>query len=243
MPHLAPATVASTRRLLDGAIAAAERAAPTRAEPALTPRRWAWHLIGQWYCAHHSVALLPAAVDRFEAGGRPDLAEFARTKLDEEQGHEDFPLSDLEQLGYVSAACIRDVAPPPEVIAAVEYARACVEGEHPVEFLGYVYALERLILNVNDEWFGMLAAALPEGIEAASGFRLHVSEFDHQHVEDAVEFISGLPAGDRARIALGCYRTTEIGRATFAGQDPSEAELEQLLGRFSRTNQTQGEQP
>ncbi len=71
MPDSLPATDQTTRHLLDGAIAAAEqratvaaqRAAPRRRTPPLTARRWAWHLVGQWHCAHHSVALLPAVIE------------------------------------------------------------------------------------------------------------------------------------------------------------------------------------
>jgi len=234
MPDSLPATVASTRQLLDGAIAAAERAAPVAVPAPITARRWAWQLVSQWHCAHHSVALLPALIARFDTTGREELAEFARLKLEEEEGHDRLPLADLRALGYDAEALVARTSPMPVVGIALDYARSCVRGEHPVEFLGYVYALERRVLRVSDEWFTRLQEVLPAGIEAASGVRAHATEFDHRHVEESVAFIARLPADDRTRIALGCHRVCEILGTASPGQDPGEDELERWLSPFRR---------
>jgi hypothetical protein len=232
MPDSLPATHETTRHLLDGAIAAAERAVPRRQPPPMTTRRWAWHLAGHWHCAHHSVALLPEVIARFTAAGRPDLAEFAREKLAEEQGHDQFSLADLRALGFDAEALVREVAPEPVVAAGLDYARGCVRGEDPIEFLGYAYALERRVLRLSDEWFGALDAVLGPGVDAASGVRAHATVLDHEHVEQAVSFFAGLPAGDRTTIALGCYRITQLCCGPLAGRQPSEAELDRLLGCY-----------
>jgi hypothetical protein len=218
-----PGTLESTRQLLDGAIAAAELDAPPSSPAPITAARWAWHLANQSYCARHSVALLPVAIDRFEAIGRPDLAGFAQHKLDEEIGHDQFPLNDLEELGYDAEEAVSVLAPAPSVSAGLEYARGCLESGQPVEFLGYVYALERQVLRLTDEWFSALDAVLPPGINAASGVRSHATELDGEHVREATAFIAGLPASDRAAIATGCNRITEIYCEPF--EPPSEAEL------------------
>jgi hypothetical protein len=227
-----PATPETTRHLLDGAIAAAEREAPHLTAPPITAIRWAWHLVAQWYCAHHSVALLPEVIRRYEAAGRRDLADFARRKLEEEQGHDRFPIADLRALGYDGEAAVRHVPPAPAVKAGVDYARACADGEHPVEFLGYVYALERRVIRITDDWLTALDAVLPPGVEAASGIRLHVGEFDVDHVAEAVLFVADLPADDRTLIARSCHRSTEILCDAYRGQHPSDAELERLLSPF-----------
>jgi hypothetical protein len=232
MPDSLPATEETTRHLLDGAIAAAERAVPRRQPPPMTTRRWAWHLAGHWHCAHHSVALLPELVERFTAIGRPDLAEFARGKLAEEHGHDQFSLADLRALGFDAEALVREVAPEPVVAAGLDYARACVRGEHPIEFLGYAYALERRVLRLSGEWFGALDAVLPPDVEAASGVRAHATVLDREHVDRAVSFFAGLPPGDRTRIALGCHRITQLCCGPLAGRQPSEAELDRLLARY-----------
>jgi hypothetical protein len=229
MPDSLPATHETTRHLLDGAIAAAERVAPRPQMPPMSARRWAWDLAGQWYGAHHSVALLPELIERYEAAGRYELAAFARQKLEEEQGHDELPLADLRALGYDAQALVQAVPAPRWVVAGLGYALDCVRGEHPVEFLGYVYALERRVLRFTDDWFIALEAVLPCGVEAASGLRAHATEFDAEHVNDAIAFFTSLSAGDRTRIAIGAYRTTQISCAGFAGQHPSEAELGRWL--------------
>jgi hypothetical protein len=232
MPDSLPATVETTRHLLDGAIAAAERLAPPQQEPPMTALRWAWNLVSQWHCAHYSVALLPDLIERYELMGRPDLAEFTRLKVAEERGHDQFPLADLRALGYDAEPLVRAVSPVSTVTAGLEYARSCATGERPVEFFGYMYALERRMLGVSDGWFAALDAVLPPGVDAASGLRSHANELDIEHVDEAVAFIAGLPADDRTAIAIGCYQTTQI--CCAQSRTPSEAELESWLSSFQR---------
>ncbi len=227
-----PASAESTRHLLDGAIAAAELTAPPAQEPPITAVRWAWHLVSQWHCAHHSVSLLPDLIDRYEATARPDLAAFARRKLAEEQGHDEMPLADLRALGYDAEALVQAVAPHPTVTAGLDYAHNCAHSDEPAEFLGYVYALERRVLRLSGEWFAALEAALPPGVEATSCVRLHAGELDPAHVEAAIAFVAGLPAADRTAVAIGCYRTTQICCAELPGGVPCEAELERRLSPF-----------
>jgi hypothetical protein len=202
-------TIKSTRNLLDGALATAERQAVRPVPPKMTAELWAWQLVGQWYVAHHSVALLPPLIDRY-AGEckRADLARFARRKLIEERGHDEFPLADLRALGYDADALVKAVPPPPNARALVRLARTYATGEHPVDFIGYVYALERDAIRVTDDVLGELARVLPADVDAASGVRAHSFDFDIEHVESAIRFIARLPAADRTRIALACHRTT-----------------------------------
>jgi hypothetical protein len=233
MPEALPASPEATRRLLDGAIAAAERAAPQVPEPPITARRWAWSLVSQWHTAHHSVELLPLAIDRFHKLGREDLAGFCVLKLEEEQGHDQYPLADLRALGYDAAALVASMPPEPTVTAGLRYARECVLGEAPVQFIGYVYALERRVLRLDDAWFGTLQAVLPGGVDAVSGMRLHANEFDIEHVDEAVAFIAGLAAADRASIAAACHRITGLLCAVSTDQYKSEAELDEWLQAFA----------
>ncbi len=230
------ATAGTTQHLLDGAIASAERRAPELRAPQMTATRWAWELVAQWYCAHHSVALLPRITQRYEAAGRRDLADFARRKLEEERGHDQFPIADLRALGYDAEALVQQIPPAPAVKAGVDYARACALGEHPVEFVGYMYALERRVIRIPDDWLTALDAVLPPGVNATSGIRLHVRELDVDHVADAVKFVAALPADDRTRIAESCYRITEICCDPYPRQHPSDAELQRRLSRFQRAH-------
>jgi hypothetical protein len=230
MPDSQPATEKTTRHLLDGAIAAGEQSAPPIQEPAITPRRWAWNLVSQWHCAHYSVALIGDVIERFEAIARPDLVAFARQKLEEEVGHDQFALDDLTALGYDANQAVRHVRPAPTVAAGLDYAGSCVQGEQPVEFLGYTYALERRVLNFDDDWLVALEAVLPPDVTTA--IRKHACEFDADHVDEAIKFVAGLPAADRTTIATGCYRTAQICCAWSPDQIPSDAELDSWLSHF-----------
>ena len=172
MPDALGATPATMRNLLDGAIAAAERNGPAHPRSGDDGAAGAWHLVGQWHCAHHSFALLPALIGRFEAAGRDDLARFAAEKLEDERGHDAFPLADLAALGFDGEALVTQVAPEPAVALSLAYARACALGDCPVAFFGYVYALERRVLRLTPAWFAALDAVLPPGVEAASACAL-----------------------------------------------------------------------
>lgn len=223
-------TAESTAHLLDGAIEAAVRAAGSRETPAMTPARWAWQLIGQWYCAHHSVALLPEAIAQYERDGRADLADFACLKLEEERGHDELALADLRELSYDAEGVVAAVQPPPPVRAAVDHARATVRCGDAVGFIGYVYALERIVGVFPPEWFARLAALLPDGRDGAFGFRAHALEFDVGHVAEASRFIATLPASDRTKIVTTCHKTAAICCEPFI--HPTEAELAGRLAAF-----------
>ena len=234
MSDSVPSPVESTRNLVDGAIAAAERkAVATAAQPAMTPLRWAWHLAASWYSAVHSIALMPLAAQRFAADGRDDLARFARQKHDDERGHEQFPLSDLRALGYDAEALVAAIDPDPAVVAGIDYARSTLEGEDPVQFLGYMYALECRMMRIPESWIVELEATLPAGSRATAGLRLHAGELDLEHVEQAIAFFATLGASDRSSIVTGCHRITEIRCAGLLGPQPSETELDEWLSPFA----------
>ena len=240
-----PATPATTRHLLEGAIAAAERAAhaasaertasaPSAERAASTPEwppidraTWALDLIDQWYTAHHSVALLPRAIDRYRQIQRPDLARFTEKKFAEEAGHDLFALNDLKALGYDAHAAVEHVPPSKMARALVESGRTTVASARPVGFLGYVFALERRITRITESMLDDLERKL--GVRAASGVRAHALEFDEGHVEELVEFVAGLPAEDRTEIALACHTTAGI---CCLPEAPNQGGRKRQLARF-----------
>ena len=231
MPPSHAGTVETTRQLLDGAIAVASRGeAPLQDWPP-TALRWALALVDQWYTAHHSVGLLPVALERYESVHRPELARFARRKLQEEAGHDRLPLADLHALGYDAQATVQRVPPGRTARDLVRLARECVGGPRPVGFFGYIYALERRVIEIGSEALRALDGALPCGVEAASGVRAHAAEFDRQHVEELVDFVAGLPAGDRTEIALICHRTAAISCSPPPADDTQDIERERRLAR------------
>ena len=236
MPPSTQATPETTRHLLEGSIAAAERTAhaasaeraASTSEPPLPIDRatWALNLIDQWYTAHHSVALLPRAIDRYRQIDRPDLARFMEKKFAEEAGHDLLALNDLKALGYDARAAVEQVSPAKMARALVEYGRTTVTGARPVGFLGYVFALERRVTRITESMLDDLERKL--GVQAASGVRAHALEFDHGHVEELVEFIAGLPAEDRTEIALSCHTAAAI---CCLAEAPNQAERQRRLAR------------
>lgn len=232
MPPSAPSSRASTRALLDGAIAAAERAARPRSAPPMSGHRWAWHLLAQWHSAHRSLALLAEAVERFRHAGRDDLAAYARHKLAEEEGHDQLPLDDLRALGYDADALVDSLAPDPAITEGLRYAETALDGAHPTEFLGYVYAIERRVIRIPRDWFVALERVLPPGVDAASSLRAHATDLDHGHVAEAIDFFAGLPGPDRTSLAVGCHRITQIRCAGMCGPQPQDHQLRTWLAPF-----------
>ena len=220
MPGSQRGTLDTTRHLLEGAMTAGERGAEAVGAWPPSERKWALDLVDQWYTAHHSVALLPVSIGRYQSMQRPELARFARRKLEEEAGHDRMPLNDLGALGYDAEAAVKEVPPGATARALVRYARDCVEGPKPVRFFGYIFVLERRVIRITDDALRTLESALPGGADATSGVRAHAVELDHQHVEELVAFVSGLPADDRTAVALACFETAAlISKAVPAGSD------------------------
>lgn len=243
MPRSHTGSLATTRHLLEGAMRAGERGSVQPGTWPPTARRWALDLVDQWYTAHHSVALLPVAIKRYESMQRAELVRFARRKLEEEAGHDRLPLNDLRALGYEPEAAVKDVPPGPIARALIRYARDCVHGPEPVGFLGYIFMLERRVIRITDDALQKLDSALPSGVQATSAVRAHAVEFDHRHVEELVTFVSGLPADDRTAVALACFDTASlISQAAPADSDHIDLERERRLER-TRKPTIQAQEP
>lgn len=237
MPPSTPATPDETRHLLNGAIAAGERASDGR-DPALpNARTWALSLVDQWYTAHHGVSLLPVAIERYDSMRRPDLARFARRKLEEEAGHDRMALADLRALGYDADLVVEKVPPGKTARALIESAREWVHGPCPVRFFGYIFTVEWRAARITDKVMSALDSVLPAGVEAASCIRAHASEFDPEHVEELLQFIAELPADDRTEVAFACCKVATICRGLPPADNP-EIDREERISRLQQTSPT-----
>jgi hypothetical protein len=143
------------------------------------------------------------------------------------------PLDDLGALGYDAEAAVKEVPPGATATALVQYAGDCIEGPEPVGFFGYIFALERRVIRITDHALRTLESALPSGAAATSGVRAHAVEFDHQHVEELVAFVSGLPADDRTAVALASFDTAALISKVVAAD--SDHEREHRLARVRKS--------
>ena len=233
-PMEGPGSTVTTRRLLDGAIAAArpERPPGVSSAPTLTATTWIWRLCGYYCTTHATPLLLREAADRFHASGRPELAAWAETKAREETGHDGLALRDLGDLG-LDAARVVDAVVPPRASALVASFRAAVRhADGPVACIGYAHALERLALERRPAYIARVEALFPAGIRPTRCLRVHsATGSDAGHVDQNVALVARLPAHERAVVARACFETARIAVAP-GPPPPSDVELQALVAPF-----------
>ncbi|MBS1789303.1 MAG: iron-containing redox enzyme family protein [Acidobacteria bacterium] len=227
-------SLATTRHLLDGVIAAAQRSVPRAAQrPALTTERWAWRLAGYYHTTHATPRLMAEAAGRFAALGKQELSDYAKSKVEDEGGHDQLALRDLAALGYDADRLVKELIPP-TAAALVDHFTKLVRAENPAGCVGYAYALERLATTHDKTYLQQVEAALPPTVKATRCLRVHSGmSADAQHVEDALKITARQSAEDRCLVALATYETTRICCSSPAGGHITEAELQHRLSAFA----------
>lgn len=202
------AGLATTRRLLDGAIALAQRLAPAAdPPPPLSPLRWVWRLAGYYHLTHATPRLMAEAAERFAARGEPELAAWAAEKAREEQGHDALALRDIAALGHRATAVVAALVPGPAA-ALVERFTGWVRQDDPLACVGYAHTLERLALTVQRREIDAVQALLPPGVDATRCMRVHSGlGSDAGHVDDNVALIAGLAPERRAVVIAAVHET------------------------------------
>jgi hypothetical protein len=87
------------------------------------------------------VPLTRVALERARKLGESDLAAYLELHVDEELGHDETLLGDLELLG-LPRATVLDRMPSPAVAALVGSQYYWIHHHHPVAFLGFVALME-----------------------------------------------------------------------------------------------------
>ncbi len=223
-------SIATTRRLLDGAIAAAKYAIESNIRPpALTSTRWIWRLASAYHLCSITSRLMEEACVNFSLIGHWNLAEWAAKKANEEAGHDRLALLDIQSLGYDAEAVVEALVPP-AAVNLIDYFTRSVQDDNPIDCVGYTYTMERLSLGIGEEYIQKVEALLPLETYATRCLRVHSSVgADADHVDENVSLIAGLTPSERTRIARACYET-----ALMCFSPPSEAyisdeELQQIL--------------
>ena len=226
-------SITTTRKLLDGAMAAAKMAIPSsNRPPGLTLNRYVWQLAGAYQTAHAGPSLIEEAGRRFAAASRHSLSNWAFEKAKEETGHDRLALLDIKSLGYRAEELVQAIIPS-AAMTLVDYFQRGVYDLDPIDCVGYAHALERLSLGAKKEHIQKVEDLLPPNVNATRCMRVHSSlGGDADHVEENVEMIAQLSSIERTRIVRACYETALLLFSTPKEGYFSEAELEDMFEPF-----------
>ena len=154
-----------------------------------------------------SAPMLQQAGCRLRAMGREELARLFLRKAGEEDGHDAWALSDIEQLGFLPSAVERECSFA-AVDAYLAWTSYCVQLS-PVAVLGVAWVLE---------WFGLCRAGV-----AADAMARH-SQIPQ--IAGALRFLRGHADADGAHVQA-------LGEALHQIAAPSEAEAVLLSARVT----------
>lgn len=223
-------SIATTGKLLDGAIAAARYAVDSDVRPpALTATRWIWRLAGQYHMCHPIPRLIEEAQKKFAMTRRWSLAQWAAQNACEEQGHDLLALRDIQSLGYDAEAVVKALIPPATKIL-IDYLTRSVQDSDPIDCVGYAYAMERLALGIDENYIQKVQTLLPKNLQATRCLRVHSSVgADADHVEEIVKVVTKLTVLERIRIARACYETALLCFSSPCDGYISDEEIQQIL--------------
>lgn len=229
-PMTSTGSSASTRKLLDTAIAAARHTIKSaRKPPALTATRWVWRLASAYHLTHLVPQLMVEAAQGFAANNRGELEAWAKEKAEEETGHDLLALKDIQSLGYDAEAVVK-VLTPPAAMALMDYFTRSVRDRNPIDCIGYTYTMERISLSIGEDYIQKVEALLPNNVNATRCQRVHSAVgADAGHVDENVSLITQLSPSERSRIARACYETALMCFSPPPGEYISDEKLQQIL--------------
>ena len=149
-----------------------------------------------------SVPLMERALERAQTADDPaaaGLAEYLDHHIDEERGHDDWLLEDLEVLGRFPDEVL--TRPPSASVAALVGAQYYwIEHYHPVALLGYIGLLEGYPPTIAD-----VAALMARTGYEREAFRTLIrhAELDPLHRDDFDEMLDRLPLSPEQSAVIG----------------------------------------
>ncbi|HQR45992.1 MAG TPA: hypothetical protein PK598_08255 [Thermoanaerobaculia bacterium] len=221
------------RQVLGGALYAGLREARERYEappvggtPLLV---YIYALAAMYQTTRETTPLMERLSARFASEGRDDVAAYCRRVAEEERGHDELVLRDLESLGVPAGRLGGKLRPRPAV-EAVERIRRYSRSDRPVAVFGYAYAQERTALFTTAAQIDEIERALPPGSGATRCLRVHSAEGSERgHVEDGVAFVASLCGRERSFVARAVYETSRRMVPPHADYPGDEA-MRSLLG-------------
>ncbi len=223
-------SVATTRKLLDTAIAVAKYTIQSHIRPpALTSTRWIWRLASAYHLTFPVPKLMEDAAKKFSVNSRNCLAEWALEKAKEEQGHDRLALLDIQSLGYDAEAVVK-VLVPPAAVSLIDYLTRSTQDDDPIDCVGYSYTMERLSLGIGGDYIEKIEELLPPNTNATRCLRVHSSVgADVNHVDETILMVAELTPSERTRVARACYETALMCFSPPPASYTSDEQLQQLL--------------
>ncbi|MDJ0745111.1 MAG: hypothetical protein QNJ32_17370 [Xenococcaceae cyanobacterium MO_167.B27] len=223
--------IATTSKLLDGAIAAAKYTVNSKVRPpALTATRWVWRLAGFYHLCYPTQQLMEEAAIAFGAAERWSLEEWALQKAKEEKGHDLLALLDIKSMGYDAEAVVKTLVPT-AAMTLIDYFTRSAQDDDPIDCVGYSYTMERLATGIVDEqYIQKVEGLLPPNTHATRCLRVHSSVgADAKHVEQTVEMVAGLTPQELVRVARASYETALLCFSPPRDGYISDSKLQQIL--------------
>jgi hypothetical protein len=175
---------------------------------------WPEYLVVQHQIIRATVPLTRAALDETKALGDDPagLAGYLELHVDEELGHDETLLDDLELLGLERAQVLARM-PSPAVASLVGAQYYWILHHHPVAFLGYVGVMEGY--PPTDELVELLIERTGFPREAFRTFSEH-GELDPGHRDHLDRTLDSLPLTERHEQALAASAVATVALATAA---------------------------
>ncbi|MCB2047003.1 MAG: AMP-binding protein [Novosphingobium sp.] len=146
------------------------------------------YLAQAWHHVRHTVPLMQAA--RARLLHRPELVAALDDYIEEEDGHDEWILSDIAAAGG-DAEAIRRSEPAHATRAMVQHAYECIGNGNPVSFFGMVYVLESVSVALAQRGASAVAERLGLPPKAFTYLTSH-GALDQDHMRFFAELVNGL---------------------------------------------------
>ena len=179
---------------------------------------WPGYLVLQHQIIRATVPLTHAALERsrlLDEPLGPPLARYLELHVDEELGHDETLLGDLELLGRPREAVLERM-PSPTVASLVGAQYYWILHHHPVAFLGYVGVMEGY--PPTEELVSTLVERTGFPREAFRTFAEH-GELDPGHRDHLDRTLDALPLTERHEQVIGAAALATVALATRALQE------------------------
>lgn len=218
--------VATTTKLLNGAIAAAKRVTRSSIKPpSCTTSRWIWQLARAYHLCLVTPEIMEEASIGFAMLGRWNLAEWAAHKANYEEGRDRLILQEIKSIGYDPQAVVKTF--PSSTSLLIDYFIRSVRDWNPIDCVGYSYTMERLAIEFKKEYLNK-PSLLAIKVDFEPKLHSDISS-SIERAERIANIVAELAAKERIRVAVACYETAIMCLNLSTKGYTSDKELQRIL--------------